>query len=173
MKLEFDGYPLKQNIVKYRHGPIVNVYIVHRLTSTGNGGLHTLENSLFREINLTKNSDTDKYKYNGYDLGFDSKGSFSHPSGGYGRNFITFGADLSSSSHVNIKTRSISVLGKDFIQGIDGTTIYAEQMYLPNFTIENKTFCLNLNYNGDNYLFVNGKEVIKPRILKLSHLNCV
>ena len=35
-------------------------------------------------------------------------------------------------------------------------------MYSPNFTIANKTFCLNLHYNGDDsYLFVNGKEVIK------------
>ena len=35
-------------------------------------------------------------------------------------------------------------------------------MYLPNFTITNKTFCLSLHYKGDdNYLFVNGIEVIK------------
>ena len=34
-------------------------------------------------------------------------------------------------------------------------------MYLPNFAVENKTFCLSLHYNGDNsYLFVNGKQVI-------------
>ena len=42
------------------------------------------------------------------------------------------------------------------------TTIYIEKIYLPNFTIANKTFCLSLHYNGDDsYLFVNGKEVIK------------
>ena len=35
-------------------------------------------------------------------------------------------------------------------------------MYSPNFSAENKTFCLSLNYNGDgSYLFVNGKEVTK------------
>ena len=35
-------------------------------------------------------------------------------------------------------------------------------MYSPNFTIDNKIFCLSLHYNGDNsYLFVNGKEVTK------------
>ena len=34
-------------------------------------------------------------------------------------------------------------------------------MYSPNFTAENKTFCLSLHYNGDNsYLFVNSKQVI-------------
>ena len=35
-------------------------------------------------------------------------------------------------------------------------------MYSPNFTVDHKTFCLSLHYNGDNsYLFVNGKEVTK------------
>ena len=35
-------------------------------------------------------------------------------------------------------------------------------MYSPNFTVDNKTFCLSLHDNGDNsYLFVNGKEVTK------------
>ena len=35
-------------------------------------------------------------------------------------------------------------------------------MYSPNFTVDNKIFCLSLHYNGDNsYFFVNGKEVTK------------
>ena len=35
-------------------------------------------------------------------------------------------------------------------------------MHLPNFTVDNKIFCLILDYNGDNsYLFANGKEVTK------------
>ena len=68
---------------------------------------------------------------------------------------------MSSSTHVNNKTRSILVLGKDFIQGIDNTTIHAEKMYSTNFTLANKKFSLSLHYNGDNsYLFVNGKEII-------------
>ena len=34
-------------------------------------------------------------------------------------------------------------------------------MYSPNFTVDNKIFCLSLHYNGDNsYLFVNGKQVL-------------
>ena len=68
---------------------------------------------------------------------------------------------MSNSVHTNNKTRSFLVLGRDFIQGIDGTTIYAEKMYSTNFTIANMTFCLSLHYNGVNsYLFVNGKEII-------------
>ena len=51
--------------------------------------------------------------------------------------------------------------GKDFIQGIDGTTIYPEKMFSTNFTVANKNFCLSLHYNGDStYLFVDGKEII-------------
>ena len=35
-------------------------------------------------------------------------------------------------------------------------------MHSPNFTVDNKTFCLSMHYNGNNsYLFVNGKEVTK------------
>ena len=68
---------------------------------------------------------------------------------------------MSSSVHTNNKNRSILVLGKDFTQGIDGTTIYAEKIYSTNFTVDNKKFCLSLHYNVDNsYLFVNGKEII-------------
>ena len=38
-------------------------------------------------------------------------------------------------------------------------------MYSPNFSAENKTFCLSLHYNGDNsYLFVNDKEVTKFKV---------
>ena len=68
---------------------------------------------------------------------------------------------MSGSSHANNKARIILVLGKEFIQGIDGTTIYAEKIYSTNFIVANKKFCLSLHYNGDNsYLFVNGKEII-------------
>ena len=74
---------------------------------------------------------------------------------------IISGADLSSSTHANNKTRSILVLGKDFIKGIDNATIYAEKTFSTNFTVANKKFCLSLHYNGDSsYLFVNDKEII-------------
>ena len=50
---------------------------------------------------------------------------------------IIFGADVSSSSHANNRKNNILVLGKDFVQGINGTTIYAEKMYSINFTENN------------------------------------
>ena len=103
------------------------------------------------------------WQYNGYGIAFDSKGELTHPSGyGYAKNVIIFGVGSSSSIHSSNKTQNILVLGKDLIQKINNTTIYAEKMYSPNFTLDDKIFCLSLDYNSDNsYLFVNGKEVCK------------
>ena len=44
---------------------------------------------------------------------------------------------MSFSSHANNKVNNIYVLGKDFVQGINGTTIYAEYIYQHNFTEPN------------------------------------
>ena len=115
--------------VTYSHGQIVNIYVVYGLAPTTKDSNVTLQNCSFGAAKLTKNADIDKYKYSGYGIRFDSRESFSHPSGGYGRNVITFGADLSSSLHANNETRNILVLGNYFIQGIDGTTSYAEKIY--------------------------------------------
>ena len=110
----------------------------------------------------TTNSDTDQWQYSGYGIGFDLNGSFTHPDGGNGKNVIMFGADLGNSRHATNKTQYVLVLGYGLIQKINDTTIYAEQMYSPNFTVDDKRFCLSVHYNGDNsYLFVNGKNVTK------------
>ena len=72
------------------------------------------------------------------------------------------GADMSFSSHSTNKANNIYVLGKDFIHGINGTTIYAEKVYKHNFTEANKKFVLSLHYNFSNsYLFVNGVQQLK------------
>ena len=61
-----------------------------------------------------------------------------------------------------ITKKNILVLGKDLVQGLDNTTIYAEKMYSINFTENNKKFCLRLRYNGENsYSFVNSTEIYK------------
>ena len=161
IRLSFTGDLLKQNKVTYDHGSIMNIYIVYRLTPYVNTLGVTLENCLFVAVKSTKNADIDKYKYSGYGIGFDSRGSFSRSSGRYGENVIIFGADMSSSAHANDKTRNTLALGKDFIQGIENTAIYAEKIYSTNLTAANKKICLSLHYNGDSsYLFVNSKEVI-------------
>ena len=94
IKLNFNTDLLKQNKVPYNHGPIVNIYIVYKLDTVINDSGVTLENCFIGAVKLTKNADIDKFKYSGYDIGFDSKGSFSHPSGGYGKNVIIFGVVL-------------------------------------------------------------------------------
>ena len=105
IKLNFSGDLLNQDKITYNHGPIVNIYVVYRLTPRINNSGVTLENCLFGAVKLMKNEDIDKYKYSGYGIGFDSKRSFSHPSGGYGKNVIIFRAGMSSSIHANNKTR--------------------------------------------------------------------
>ena len=67
---------------------------------------------------------------------------------------------MTSSVHANNRANNILVLGEDFIQGINGATVYEEKMYSTNFTVTNKKFCFSLHYNGDSsYLFVNRKEI--------------
>ena len=100
-----------------------------------------------------------------------------------GTNVVIFLADLSNSQHSNNKTQNVLVLGRDFVQKLNDTTIYAEKMYSPNFSVENKIFVLSLHYNGDdNYLFVHFKQVIqfkakyseiKPRPLTLGSISTV
>ena len=58
-------------------------------------------NCLFGSVKLTKNDNPDKYKYSGYGIGFDSREEFSLSDGSYGKNVIVFGADMSSSVHVD------------------------------------------------------------------------
>ena len=70
----------------------------------------TLNNCLFGAVTLTKNADIDKYGYLAYGAGFDRRGIFSSPGGGYGQNVLIFGADMGSSPHIdNFKKRHISI----------------------------------------------------------------
>ena len=98
-------------------------------------------------------TDTDKYSNSGYALGFDSTGQFSHPQGGMARNIIIFGVDLSSSEHATNKTQTILILGHGLTQKVNNTTIYAEKMYSPNFSAENKIFCINLRIYYIYYIY--------------------
>ena len=145
-------------------GPIVNIYIVSKTSPETINSNFVFKNCLFGAIKIanTTNSDTDKWQYSGYSIGYDLTGSFTHPDGRDGKNVIIFGADLGYFRHATNKTQPVLVLGHGLIEKINDTTIYAEKMYSPNFTVDNKIFCLSLHYNGDNsYLFVNGKEVTK------------
>ena len=117
---------------------------------------------MFGAVKLTKNPDIDKYRYSVYGIGFDRKGSFSFPGGGFGLNVIIFGLDMSSSVHVDNMKKDILIIGKGPTQGLSERSMTAEKMYSINFTVTRKKFCLSWHYNGANsYLFVDGTEIIK------------
>ena len=121
----------------------------------------TIKNCLFGAVTLTKNADIEKYKYSGYSIGFDRRSSFSFPSGEFCQNILIFGADMSSSFHIDNKKKDILVLGRGPTQRLE-STLTAEKMYSINLTARKKKFCLSLHYNRANsYLFVNGTEIIK------------
>ena len=105
IRLKFNGSCLTQPKTTYTHGKTVkNIYVVYELTgSSSNDNNHTVRNSLFGAVRLTKNADFDKCDYSGYGTGFDRRGSFSFPGCGFGSNVITFGVDMSSSVHVDNK----------------------------------------------------------------------
>ena len=159
-RVKFSGNCLKQDNATYSYGTIVNIYIAYEINRSYNISCYpTLENHFFGAVSLTKHVGIDHYKYYGYSIGFDRKGKFTFGNG-FGRNCIILGVDMSSSVHANSKTKNILVVGKNFVQGLDNTTIYAEKLYSINFTENNKKFYLSLQYNGANsYSFVNGTEI--------------
>ena len=124
---------------------------------------------MFGAVSLTKNADIVQYKYSGYGIGFDRKEEFSFGDG-VGRKCIIFGADMSSSSHANNKQNNILILGKDFVQGINGTTIYAEKLYSINFTRNNKNFvsaCIIMEQTVIYLLMVHKSINLKQKTLRL------
>ena len=131
----------------YTHKKAVNIYVIYKLAgSSSHSDDLTLKNCLFGAVMLTKNADIDKYRYSGYAIGFDKKSSFSFPDGGFGQNVLIFGADMSSSAHIDNKKKTL-VLGKVQTHRLEHT-LTAEKMYSINFTVTRKVFCLGLHYNG-------------------------
>ena len=137
-RIKFSGSCLKQDKVTYTHGKIVNIYIVYEINKKDDTIISdpTLENCLFGAVTLTKSADIDKYGYSGYGIGFDRKGSFSFPCGGYGQNIIIFGVDMSFTIHIYNRKKDILILGIDPTQGLKHT-LTAEKMYSINFTEKN------------------------------------
>ena len=121
----------KENIIKSES--IVNVYIVYSLSQKTINSDNALKNCLFGATKMTKSgdtTDTDKYIYSSYILGFDSTGQFTHTQGGMARNIIIFGVNSSNSVHATNKTQNILILGHGLTQKINNTAIYAEKMIL-------------------------------------------
>ena len=132
--------------------------MLYPIASTRNTDF-TIQNALVGAVNVTKNADISKNRYEGYGLCFDEGGTFSKGNINNGRNVLIFGVHESSLTHTNNKYNNIYVMGDLFVQGINDTTLYAEKVYSQNFTQPNKKFVLSLHYNGNkSYLIVNGKQ---------------
>ena len=115
---------------------------------------------LFGSVKLSKNAELDKYKYIGFDIGFDSRSEFSLPDGSMEKNVIISGPDMSSSVHDDNKNKDILILGEELTQGLDFTTVTAEAKYPISFTPSGKRFVLSLYYNGSSrLLFVNATKI--------------
>ena len=78
IRVKFTGRCLKQsNRISYTHKTIVNIYIVFELgASSSHNNDPTLKNCSFGAVTLTKNADIDNYRYSGYEIRFDRRGSF-------------------------------------------------------------------------------------------------
>ena len=77
-RVKFNGGCLKQEKITFNHGKIVNIFTVYETEKSVNiSSYPTLENCLFGAVKLTKHVDVDLYKYSGYGVGFDRKGSCS------------------------------------------------------------------------------------------------
>ena len=146
LHVSFSGNYFQQDIIAIPNNAI-NIYCVYeldRINFSGNNEF-IIQNALFGAIEITKNANTSKYKYKGYGICFDKSESFSHvrKEGNFNhstlaRNVIIFGADMSFSKHVNNKANNIYVMGKDYIQKINDTTIYAEKCFIETLRIQVK-----------------------------------
>ena len=84
-RIQFIGSCLRQPNFALTHKKTLNIYIAYELrASSSHINDPTLKHCLFGAVTLTKNADIDKYRYSGYEIGFDRRGSFSFPGGRFG-----------------------------------------------------------------------------------------
>ena len=114
---------------------VVNLFIVYELDTWSQdiNGDFTLINCLFGSAKLTKNSDSEKYKYSGYKIGFDLNSFYLLPDNATKKNVIIFEADMNSSMHINNKRKDILILVHEPTQSLDNTKLTAEAIYSINF----------------------------------------
>ena len=153
---------LKQSKIVYDHGSAINVYITFRLKKrTIYNTKFSIGNSLFGAVSIQKDAtDVEKYKYSGYRVYYDFNSSFTHGSNQNPKNLIMFG--VSSSTRSTNRLNNIYMLGKDFDQGLDATTICADKMFKIDPSVFEKMYVMSIHYNGtESYLFINGTQELK------------
>ena len=122
---------------------VVNIYIVYKLDTLAStrDKSFTIQNALFGAMQITKNAtDNDKNNYKGYGICFDERSEFGHTitEGAHAhttdaRNVLIFGPEMSFSVHATNRANHIYLMGTGLTQGINDTTIYAENNFYRNF----------------------------------------
>ena len=93
-----------------------------------------------------------------------------------GKKIIIFGADMSSSLHIDNKGKDILILGEGPTEGLDDTTLTAKAKYSINFLRSQRKFCLSLHYNGSNsFVFVSATKIyqFKANDFEKKNISCV
>ena len=148
---------------------VINIYIVYKLdpiATSRDTSTFTIQNSLFGAMQITKNADISKYNYKGYGICFNGRKEFAHvrKRGNFNDTTMARNVNVSFNKHANNKRNNIYVMGKDYVQRINDTTLYAEKIYYRNFTDLGRKFVLSWHYNGNNsYLYVNGNQDLKSK----------
>ena len=129
MGIKFDKDPLavaKNNYLT----KIVNVYIVYDLVAWPRNPTTNFKfkNCLFGATNILKNSDKEKYIYSGYEITFDSEGSWSFDND-LTRNVIIFGIGNSLTSHFDNLGHNFLILGEVPTYDINGSFGYKKKVY--------------------------------------------
>ena len=138
--INFNGHCLIKNNISIPK-EVINLYISYKLRNLNTD--FTLNNCLFGSVKLTKNDDPTKYKYSSYGIGFDFRLRFSFTDGSMGRNVIIFGADISSSVHIDNKSKDTLILGEGPTQGLDDTILTAEAVHPIKIYTTKKKICIN------------------------------
>ena len=140
---------------------IVNAYINCETGTWPNKSIRnfTLKNCLVGATIIVKNSDKEKWIYNGYGIAFDGNGTWSFGNG-YARNVVIFGVDNNSSSfHTDNLKNNFLVLGEGDTFGINESP-GALKKSLVLILLRQRQILLELHYSGDDsYLFVNREEI--------------
>ena len=96
----------------------INIYIVSKINKNFPRNCYpTQENCMFSEVSSSKNDNIAKCKNSGYDIGYYRKGTISS-SNGFGRGYIIFGVDMSSSLLFDEEKKK----NENPTRGLDGTT---------------------------------------------------
>ena len=119
-RVKFIGSCLKQDIITFTHGGIINIYNAYELSISNHR--YDYCPTLFGAVKFNKNSYIKRYKYSDMVVDLTEEGLF---------HFLVvdlvviFRVDMSSSVPIDNKKKDISIFGEGPTQGLDGTTLTA------------------------------------------------